>query len=159
MPIQKGEFNHTESDARDMTPEDKGRILLLAEQGKKPKEIAGITKFSMNWIKLIINTLFSWRNKHELIDAWLERQQREEGKGDRYTKAKKRKAICATNISDKSATDGDNDIQRITKGTAKPRKNTDKTKSGRRRKSVRRSVSGGHSVVDSMRKHKDYKGE
>jgi hypothetical protein len=57
-------------DTEIMTTVQKGEILYLDSVGKKPKEIAGKTGRSMEWIKNIIGALAGTKTREKLIDEY-----------------------------------------------------------------------------------------
>ena len=104
----------------------------------------------MDWIRLIIGTLMSWRNKHELINEYLEYLQKTEGKGDKYVK-KTRKIIYPKDSKNISTTDGKSGVQSDAKGLSRSGKRTNKTKTGRKRNAIRRSPTRGNNSKSGLK--------
>jgi len=139
-----------------MTPRDKGQILWLKEQGKQIKTIAGITGFPMKWIKSVISTLYTWRNKHELIDEWLKYLEKTEGQNDGITKKEKTLSILSSSgerTTNKTGS-GKRTVRRVPKHTNK--RHRDPSRSGRQDSSENKH---NKHIVDTLRESKDYVGE
>jgi hypothetical protein len=170
---KKKEWNLT--DAQDMTPLDKGEILYHHKMGKKPKEIAGITGRSMEWIKLIVGGLASWRGMDKLINMYIDKLSKEEGKNDRFCGKSGQRPIDGSTGEPLT----DEECKAGTKVQGSPNRSANKSNnsgtpkrkvsahSRRRRRTVQAPVerndsSGSDSkrgIAAKSRKHKDYKGD
>jgi hypothetical protein len=158
---KKKEWNFLDSDVEDMTPINKGEILYHHKMGKKPKEIAGITGRSMDWIKNIIGALWSWRKHSELIDEYLEDLQEREGMNDAKTgKAAKKEVVGGISSGVKSRSNKTGTSERTAKQVSTRRTKGRRAKSGRSGLRPNRSKNTNkQGLADTLRKAKDYKGE
>lgn len=150
MAKRKKEWNFIESDAKDMTPLQKGEILYHHRMGKKPKEISGITGFSMDWIKILVGALMSWRHMDDLINLYIAKQEKEHGEKEITAEL----PSSLRRISDKTS---DN---KRTKRSVSGRKNA-RHNTGRRHFKSRTSIGNnkGGKIVKKLRKSKDYVGD
>jgi hypothetical protein len=167
---KKKEWNLT--DAKDMTPLNKGEILYYHKLGKKPKEIAGLTGRSMEWIRLIVGGLCGWRGMDKLINLYVDKLCKKEGMNDRVILKHTARPINGSSSKPLTEEEISHNVQstpRLETTNNSGRKRTTRSVPKRKRsvskvhnKSVGRPRSGDTGkpgIASKARKHKDYKGK
>jgi hypothetical protein len=156
---KRKEWNFIESDGKDMTPTDKGEILYHHKMGRKPKEIAGLTGRSMEWIKIIVGGLASWKSQNKLINLYINKLCKEEQQGAKAIKTEK-KAIHNVSSGTGSRPNKTSTAKRNTKQVSTHRTKRRRTKGDKPgSQSSRSKNTDKQGLADNLRKAKDYKGE
>jgi hypothetical protein len=168
---KKKEWNLT--DAKDMTPLNKGEILYYHKLGKKPKEIAGLTGRSMEWIRLICGGLAGWGGMDKLINLYVDKICKKESHNDKIIRrlSTKRPINGSTGepLTEEETSYNVQSTPRLETTNNSGRKRTTRSVPKRKRsvskvhnKSVGRPRSGDTGkpgIASKARKHKDYKGK
>lgn len=164
--MKKSKLSKVKSDSEPMTLLNKGEILYLDKQGFTMKDIAGITKRSMEWVSIIIGALTGCDIYNKLIEDWEEELHNGKNKdNDRQVQSsnttRKKHGISRPNARNKVRRKSNNSlrVQRTITGISahSTGKYSNSTRRSRNGNTSKNSKSDGKGLKEGLERHIDNK--